>query len=648
MRVEKVRIKNYKSIVDSGDCYLSSDGLTILAGKNESGKTSFLEALKDFNYGQAIRESARPVSPSKTSKSECMSEITVTFLLSENEIQEILSQTYSALGVNTEGSAQPGEYDDMVKKFIASNGDTISLLKKADDEYELGGDTVKYLLKTGIKITHKPHFKNHMVGHFESEIPDDLPELNNQSPKEYRQEVEDWRASVAEKDGLEYEDEYVAQLLLAEKTFEGIDTFDVHRLIPQKFIQQFVENSMPSFILFSSFNDQFPDDIRVSKLNESAWAQNLEAVSNFRIRDISAEIPQAVKSHESAVNLEFAEKFKQFWTQDDVVMLVNRNGSTVYFWIEENTIPYKPSQRSKGQQWYLSFYVKVVARMLESGSTGNRSNVILIDEPGLYLHARAQKDLLRVLKDSLSGDSPIIFSTHSPYLITDDLLENIRLVEKDKNGTKIRNKLHDSTSKETLTPILTAIGLGINDSIADPHKKDNVVVEGPEDYFYMQAFKELLHTKKPQPDFNFIPGGGKQKNMGVIGSILTGWGANVVYLIDHDANKGGEKSLKKAIWDKEGARIVYVSDSIGASVDLLSPNDFKRYILGREATTYKSRRNSQYLKQSSKDKVLLARLFLQSVRDKSRKPRVVLDTVSQKKILQLFKRLVAKFEANNI
>ncbi|MBI3600717.1 MAG: AAA family ATPase [Nitrospinae bacterium] len=43
----KFRIKNYKSIKDSGWCWLASD-LTILAGKNESGKTAILEALRDF------------------------------------------------------------------------------------------------------------------------------------------------------------------------------------------------------------------------------------------------------------------------------------------------------------------------------------------------------------------------------------------------------------------------------------------------------------------------------------------------------------------------------------------------------------------------------------------------------------------------
>ena len=54
MKIVRFRIFNYKSIIDSGDCY-PSDGVTILAGKNEAGKSSILEALEDFNFEKVIR-----------------------------------------------------------------------------------------------------------------------------------------------------------------------------------------------------------------------------------------------------------------------------------------------------------------------------------------------------------------------------------------------------------------------------------------------------------------------------------------------------------------------------------------------------------------------------------------------------------------
>ena len=47
MKLEKVRIQDYKSIEDSGE--FSVGDLTCLAGKNESGKTAILQALRRLN-----------------------------------------------------------------------------------------------------------------------------------------------------------------------------------------------------------------------------------------------------------------------------------------------------------------------------------------------------------------------------------------------------------------------------------------------------------------------------------------------------------------------------------------------------------------------------------------------------------------------
>ena len=49
MRIKKIRIRNFKSIIDSGYITLDQD-ITVLLGKNEAGKTSILEALEYFDY----------------------------------------------------------------------------------------------------------------------------------------------------------------------------------------------------------------------------------------------------------------------------------------------------------------------------------------------------------------------------------------------------------------------------------------------------------------------------------------------------------------------------------------------------------------------------------------------------------------------
>ena len=47
MRIKKVRIRNFRSIIDSGEISLD-DKITVLLGKNEQGKTNLLKALESF------------------------------------------------------------------------------------------------------------------------------------------------------------------------------------------------------------------------------------------------------------------------------------------------------------------------------------------------------------------------------------------------------------------------------------------------------------------------------------------------------------------------------------------------------------------------------------------------------------------------
>jgi len=55
MKISAFRIRNFRSIVDTGWQSLSPDNITCLIGQNESGKTSVLEGLKAF-YGGTISE----------------------------------------------------------------------------------------------------------------------------------------------------------------------------------------------------------------------------------------------------------------------------------------------------------------------------------------------------------------------------------------------------------------------------------------------------------------------------------------------------------------------------------------------------------------------------------------------------------------
>lgn len=600
MKLTKFRIKNYKSIVDSGDCYFS-EKLTILAGKNESGKTSILEALEDFHQDKKIRDEAKPI------EGEGVPEVSITFALPEADANEILETIESGLTVtgdisitlikkygvagyvlDTESRKQlnlPNIYDVSKKQVLES-------IKKIDSHIKAAGSDAKF------------------------------PRFEKQKLNDYKAEVATFKSQNL---GLT---DAIAEIPNIEK---AADDFYAREKIATDFAAEFVKSQLPYFILFSSFDDEFPKSIPIASLAQNEWAKDLEKVSNFSIAKMASTNQQEQANHEKTVNVEFTEKFEKYWTQDKIKLEVKKDGADINFWIVENNKLYYPSQRSKGQQWYLSFYVKIVARLQE-----DKPNVILIDEPGLYLHAKAQKDLLQVLVEH-TNDNPVVFSTHSPYLLTEDNLENVRLIEKAKKGTKILGKIHahPTADKETLTPILTAIGLGINDSITNLDQKNNIIVEGPEDVFYLRAFKEL---EKKDLKTNFVSGGGAP-NMGIVGAVLEGWGADVYYLYDNDqGKKDGVKNLKDWKVLPEAIKTVMQINE-ATMIDIFSATDFKTHVLENPALTYTSS-NSEYLKsiKPRPDKVLLARKFLQKVRAGS----VILDATTKKNVAALFTEIEFK------
>ena len=582
MKLVKFRIKNYKSIVDSDDCYFS-DKLTILAGKNESGKTSILEALEDFHEDNVIRESAVPIEGDQTP------EVMVTFDVSVADLNEV--------------------YEDAEIEAKASESVLITLHKKYGTKgYSISNDS---LVKLGLEPLYTPAY--HKARGLKTSTA--KPRWTNQTIVAYGTELEAFKATLSDTADIEAVDD----VLLA------IQAYSARNGAMRKFVASFVKNKLPYFIVFSSFDDIFPDEIALAELDTNEWAADLEHVSSFNRKTIAATNKQKQANHQSTVNAEFTDKFNKYWTQDTICLQVQKN-ETINFWIEEGGILHTPSQRSQGQQWYLSFYIKIVARISEK-----KPNVILIDEPGLFLHARAQKDLLNVL-DNHTSSYPVVFSTHSPYLITEDNLENVRLVEKQARKTTILGKIHahESADKETLTPILTAIGLGVNDSITNLEQKNNVVVEGPEDVFYLQAFKHLL-PEDSKPNTNYINGGGAG-NMGTVGAILEGWGANVWYLFDNDQGfVDGSKALRDTWKVLPDSIKKVVGDPDSAITDIISLPDFKKYVLNNEAAKYTTK-NSAYIKKNKNEKVLLARQFLQKVK----KGEVSVDSATLKSIAALF------------
>ncbi len=75
-------------------------------------------------------------------------------------------------------------------------------------------------------------------------------------------------------------------------------------------------------------------------------------------------------------------------------------------------------ERSSGFVWFFSFLVWFSQLKKQYG----KKLIILLDEPGLTLHARAQHDLLRYIRERLQPNYQVLYTTHSPFMVDPDNL----------------------------------------------------------------------------------------------------------------------------------------------------------------------------------------------------------------------------------
>ena len=168
-------------------------------------------------------------------------------------------------------------------------------------------------------------------------------------------------------------------------------------------------------------------------------------------------------------------------------------------------------RRSTGFQWFFS----CVAAFSEFDE--RRDVIILLDEPGTGLHARAQSDLLRYVDERLAVGRQVLYSTHSPFMINPKHLERARLVEDNSTmrnpdiGTRITDEVLQA-NKETIYPLQAALGYDLAQLLfTGPHQ---LIVEGSSDLIYLSALSDhLIGLKRTGLDsrWTIVPVGGADK-----------------------------------------------------------------------------------------------------------------------------------------
>ncbi|MGD8718528.1 MAG: AAA family ATPase [Candidatus Zixiibacteriota bacterium] len=602
MRVTEFRIKNYKSIIDTGWCELAKD-ITVLAGKNEAGKTAVLEALRDFD--PRIEEISAEAYPKHR---QGVPEIGIKLETGREEIDRILN----GADLNVDYKAA---------KEIAAKGIVIC---RDPDGYYLTNDTI--IGGLSFKEEHEnsayrdsilslTNLINSIYSKYGRHFEIELGETKEEARNAVTQTVFPLKSQLTIIPDI---GERNRANILFEKLEGFLDTKESENEDAHGKFATAVAENIPKVVFFSTFDDILPDEISLEKASNTEIVLDFAKIAGLDFDSVRrTDDAQDKRNLFSKASAKLSGYFGGFYTQSNVEITAELEVDTIRFWVVEEGGPthYKTTQRSKGFQWFLSFFLRLRAR-------GGEDNMILIDEPGLYLHAKAQQDVLKVLTKTATNGQ-LIYSTHSPYLIDAGRLDRVRLLVNKKDiGSEIINEIHKEADQETLTPILTAIGLDLTFGL-NLFGDFNVVTEGPSDYYYLLSFKNIL---KERGDFSIIPCMGGTKTPHLV-SLLIGWGFNYCVVLDNDpTGKRVSNQMQKRL-PVEGERFVFAGPIVGDSIeDLFAIEDFKKYVLEDDTVKIAKGKISGFLKASNIKKVLIAKRFFEKTLKNGRKIKLTQET----------------------
>ena len=323
-----------------------------------------------------------------------------------------------------------------------------------------------------------------------------------------------------------------------------------------------VEALLPTFVYFSKFlvmNGRVSIDDIIEKKQEGRLSGseriflallNLVGTTPEKVRDVSSS--EELIADLEAASAPITEKICYYWSQNRnlrVNFLVHPGKAQdpppfdkglVFETRILNTrhnVTLNVNERSTGFGWFFSFLVWFSQVRKIYGD----NLVILLDDPGFGLHAKAQEDLLTYISEELEPYYQVIYTTHSPFMLDARKLRRARTVEdivetshdgKERYlGTKVGDRILSSDA-DTLVPLKAALGFEITQTLFSGKKV--LLVQRPSDMLYLKWFSERLAQKGRvglDSDWTIAPCGEIQKMCALL-SLLGEGRSNVAMLLD--------------------------------------------------------------------------------------------------------------------
>lgn len=168
----------------------------------------------------------------------------------------------------------------------------------------------------------------------------------------------------------------------------------------------------------------------------------------------------------------------------------------------DNQKPIILSEQSGGFQWAFNFMFGFLYNV-GSNFSFNHNIICVMDEPATHLSVPARKEFRKFLKEyAHKNHVTFVLATHDPFLVDTDHLDEIRIVEKETEGSVIKNHFNyplnnASKDSDTLDKIKRSLGVGQH-VFHNPQKHRITFVEGITDYCYLSTFKLYFNKHNPQ------------------------------------------------------------------------------------------------------------------------------------------------------
>lgn len=534
IKLKNVVINKYKSFLEKQEIEIE-DGVTRIVGKNESGKTALLEAMAKFNYFDPKDKTFTfnstndyPRGELKRYQQEYPNEdfdvITCTFELTD----DLLNQISEDVGkeVFTSKSIIVAKTYNNIKRFYNVSTNTKKFIEQFLQNYTLEDSIKQELIKSN-----------------------SLEEL-----AEKLKEIEELTDSYKE---------------LKTKYIDSPKTDSEDKLVSY-IISEYINPNLPEFLYFDEYYN-LPGTINLQKFSsgqvDDTFTKEQKDITKALFELSNIDIKKVMDSNNyedfiaelEATSNNITDKLLEYWTTNknlEIKFEIQSKENTSTRNIEKIlqirirntkhrvTLPLK--NRSKGFIWFFSFLVWF------SKVQEKKNLIILLDEPGLNLHAEAQADLLKYIDKELLPRYQVIYTTHSPFMIESDKLDEVRTVY-DSNDSKVGSIISNALEEKdqgTLFPLQAALGYNLAQNLYISDK--NLLVEGVADLMFLTVMSGILKENNREglnEDITIVPVGGLDKVATFI-SLLRGNDLNMVCLLDTFIDQKGKKRLEDLIKDK--------------------------------------------------------------------------------------------------